>query len=147
MINYVIGDATAPIGEGPKVIAHICNDAGLWGSGFVLAVSKRWPEPEAEYRALTKYTLGSIKVVDVAEDLAVCNMIGQHNVRSEGYLKPIRYSSVRLALIKLNRYLLASNSTLHIPRIGCDRAGGSWKVMESILKDCIEVDITVYDLK
>lgn len=29
MINYVIGDATAPQGEGPKFIVHCCNNIGL----------------------------------------------------------------------------------------------------------------------
>jgi O-acetyl-ADP-ribose deacetylase (regulator of RNase III) len=49
-ITYLIGDATAPGGRGPGVIAHVCNDSGGWGKGFVLAVSRRWPEPEAAYR-------------------------------------------------------------------------------------------------
>jgi O-acetyl-ADP-ribose deacetylase (regulator of RNase III) len=50
-VTYVIGDATAPGGPGPGVIAHVCNDSGGWGKGFVLAVSRRWPEPEAAYRS------------------------------------------------------------------------------------------------
>ncbi|MEV6001124.1 Appr-1-p processing protein, partial [Streptomyces griseomycini] len=28
--------------KGVKVIAHVCNDIGGWGKGFVLAVSRRW---------------------------------------------------------------------------------------------------------
>lgn len=40
-IHYVTGDATEPIGEGEKIIAHICNDQGGWGAGFVLALSKK----------------------------------------------------------------------------------------------------------
>ena len=50
-INYVSGDATDPQGDGPKVIAHVCNNIGAWGAGFVLAVSARWPQPEQEYLA------------------------------------------------------------------------------------------------
>ena len=49
-INYLEGDATQPIGNGPKIIVHVCNDIGGWGKGFVVAISKRWKEPEAEYR-------------------------------------------------------------------------------------------------
>jgi O-acetyl-ADP-ribose deacetylase (regulator of RNase III) len=45
-INYVRGDATVPSVKGVKVIAHVCNDSGGWGKGFVLALSRRWPEPE-----------------------------------------------------------------------------------------------------
>ena len=42
-INYVIGDATQPIGDGAKIIVHVCNDIGGWGRGFVLALTKKWP--------------------------------------------------------------------------------------------------------
>ena len=27
-IEYVAGDATAPLGDGARIIAHVCNDAG-----------------------------------------------------------------------------------------------------------------------
>jgi hypothetical protein len=32
------------------VIAYICNDLGGWGKGFVLAISRKWPQPERDYR-------------------------------------------------------------------------------------------------
>ena len=47
---YFEGDATSPIGDGKKIIPHVCNDIGGWGKGFVLALSKKWPEPEEYYR-------------------------------------------------------------------------------------------------
>ncbi|MFI2203484.1 Appr-1-p processing protein [Streptomyces sp. NPDC020192] len=50
-ITYIRGDATVPLAKGTKVIAHVCNDIGGWGKGFVLALSRRWPEPERAYRA------------------------------------------------------------------------------------------------
>jgi hypothetical protein len=48
-IQYRIGDATALTTDGNKLIAHICNDIGGWGKGFVLAISIRWPQPDAAY--------------------------------------------------------------------------------------------------
>ncbi|MGA3490465.1 hypothetical protein ACK8GG_20940, partial [Micromonosporaceae bacterium DT55] len=50
-LKTIKGDATSPQAKGRKVIAHICNDLGGWGKGFVLAISRRWPEPERDYRA------------------------------------------------------------------------------------------------
>lgn len=50
MIHYVVGDATDPQVPGNRIIAHVCNDTGGWGRGFVLSLSKRWPEPELAYR-------------------------------------------------------------------------------------------------
>ena len=49
-INYLNGDATNPTGNGNKIIVHICNDIGGWGKGFVMAISKRWKQPEHQYR-------------------------------------------------------------------------------------------------
>ena len=49
MITYVHGDATAPAVKGPKIIAHIVNDAGRWGKGFVMAVSRKWPKARMHY--------------------------------------------------------------------------------------------------
>ena len=50
-IRYVTGDATRPQGEGPQIIAHVCNDLGRWGKGFVVAISKRWPQPREQFLA------------------------------------------------------------------------------------------------
>ena len=72
-INYVIGDATQPVGDGPKIIVHVCNDIGGWGRGFVVALSKRWPEPEGRYRAWHRgeekapFALGEVQFVQVSE--------------------------------------------------------------------------------
>jgi hypothetical protein len=49
-ITYLAGDATQPIGAGPKIFAHVCNGRGRWGKGFVVAISKGWKEREAAYR-------------------------------------------------------------------------------------------------
>lgn len=56
-ITYLIGDATEPImppGHKPRkdwrIIAHVCNDIGAWGKGFVLALSARDKRPEEAYR-------------------------------------------------------------------------------------------------
>lgn len=79
-INYVIGDATAPEGDGPKIIVHVCNDIGAWGAGFVMALSRKWEAPEREYRALSKYRLGKVHLVAVEKNLHVANMIGRAHV-------------------------------------------------------------------
>ena len=50
MIHYLEGDATNPKVPGNKIIAHVCNDIGGWGRGFVLSLSKKWKLPEVAYR-------------------------------------------------------------------------------------------------
>lgn len=76
-IRYVDGDATRPQGKGKKIIAHGCNDIGGWGSGFVVAVSKRFELPEVAYREWHRHGLslkgaefkvGEIQLVHVGLD-------------------------------------------------------------------------------
>ena len=148
-ITYLTGDATSPIGEGQKIICHICNDIGAWGAGFVLAISKKWKEPEAMYRTLMHpRTLGNVQMVRVTENITVANMIAQRDIKHDSTGRaPIRYNAVRAALIIVNECALMNNSTLHMPRIGCGLAGGSWDEIELIINDVVTVDVYVYDLK
>ena len=95
-IEFVRGDATAPQAEGAKIVAHVCNDKGRWGQGFVLAVSRRWPEAEAAYREWyegrdrNNFGLGAVQFVQVGPDVWVANMVGQHGLTGEGSTPPIR---------------------------------------------------------
>lgn len=159
-ITYLEGDATRPIGEGNKIICHICNNVGGWGAGFVLAISARWSAPEAAYRAKDKYILGTADIIPVEhnkrnETIAVANMIAQHDISDKKVkgvkdeditVPPIRYGAVRLALSIVNDYAYKNGYTLHMPRIGCGLAGGEWELIEVILKQVISVDTFVYDL-
>ncbi|MFN8040371.1 MAG: macro domain-containing protein [Acidimicrobiales bacterium] len=153
-IAYVVGDATTP-SDRPAVIAHICNDLGRWGRGFVLAVSQRWPEPEQRYRDWYRdrdgndFGLGAIQLVPVGEELWVANMIGQHGVRRAGGKAPIRYEALATALESLGVASLERDASVHMPRIGTGLAGGSWEAIEPIVTRTLidrGVATTVYDL-
>lgn len=151
-INYINGDATAPLGDGHKVIVHVCNDLGKWGKGFVLAISKRWKEPESFYKgsfqSSEKPELGDVQLVQVADSITVANIIGQHGVRSprnKTAPAPIRYEAIRKGLSKVSEYAKAHNATIHMPRIGCGLAGGTWEKIEPIIiESVIEQDIKVF---
>lgn len=155
-LEYVVGDATAPTGSGAKLIAHICNDLGKWGSGFVIAVSRRWREPEARYRAWAGgmlpgagFALGNIQPVRVEDDLWVVNMVAQHRLKSAANPVPLRYDALEQCLAKLADFALAKGASVHCPRIGCDRGGGDWERVEALLlSQVVErgVPVTVYDL-
>jgi O-acetyl-ADP-ribose deacetylase (regulator of RNase III) len=154
-IEYVAGDATTPAGPGPKIIAHVCNDAGGWGKGFVVAISRRWPEPEAAFRswyrerATNDFALGAVQLVPVADDLHVANMIGQHGRRPSPSDPPVRYQAVETALGTLGEKALELGATVHMPRIGCGLAGGRWELIEPLIGNCLirrGVAATVYDL-
>lgn len=147
-ITYVVGDATNPIGEDRKVICHVSNDLGGWGSGFVLALSKKWKEPEAMYRTLVERPLGLVQFVKVNDDITVANMIAQHKTgfdKTTGF-PPIRYYAVRKCLAIVNDYCQLIGASIHAPRFGAGLAGGNWGEIEHIIEDVITVPMYVYDL-
>lgn len=150
-IKYIEGDATAPIGEGSKIIPHVCNNQGGWGSGFVLAVSKKWKQPEAAYRMWAKdketFKLGETQIVPVDKGLVVANMIGQVMGYKDG-LPPVRYEAIREALKKVKNYCIEHSASVHAPRFGSALAGGDWNVIEQIIKEEIcayDIPVTIYD--
>lgn len=154
-IEYVVGDATDPPREGPVVIVHVCNDIGGWGRGFVLALSKRWSEPEAQYRAWHRgdlqqpFALGEVQFVEVEDDLWVANLIGQRGIRRRGSKPPIRYDAIRAGLGEVAEFASEHGASVHMPRIGCGLAGGRWAEIEPMLQDELVaggVATTVYDL-
>jgi O-acetyl-ADP-ribose deacetylase (regulator of RNase III) len=151
-IEYVVGDATRPRGAGPKIIAHVCNDVGGWGRGFVVALSRRWPEPERAYREWHRAggaRLGATQLVAVEPDLWVANMVGQHGLRPSGGRPPIRYAAVRACLAEVAGKAGELGASVHMPRIGAGLAGGRWDEIEPIILEEVVargVPVTVYDL-
>jgi O-acetyl-ADP-ribose deacetylase (regulator of RNase III) len=149
-IQYITGDATAPIGKGNKIIAHVCNDVGAWGAGFVLAISKRWPQPRAEYmkdKTAQSLKLGTVSLVRVERTVWVANMVAQRDIRWRDGVPPIRYDALLECLKQLGFHAHQLNATIHMPRIGCGLAGGKWERVEPLLRETIPgTQIFVYDL-
>jgi len=157
VINYVNGDATQPQGEGPKFLIHVVNDVGLWGAGFVLAVSRRWPQPEAAYKGWhavrdrlpeVRFELGNVQTVKVGSELSVINMIAQQGVGRRAGGIPLDYVSLKDCLKRVAELAKPLEASTHMPRIGCGLAGGKWSVVEQIIDETLieaGVPVTVYD--
>jgi O-acetyl-ADP-ribose deacetylase (regulator of RNase III) len=153
VINYIRGDATQPAGDGNRIIVHVCNDIGAWGKGFVVAISRRWPQPEKEfkqwYKSKLNFALGETQFVQVEENLWVANMVGQRNIKTaRSGIPPVRYEAIAAALSKVAVFAIEKNATVHMPRIGCGLAGGTWDKMEPIIEAELTskgVPVTVYD--
>lgn len=161
LIHYVIGDATRPRGGGNKIIVHCCNNKGLWGAGFVVALSKRWARPEHEYRAWSRcprtlcfqlygerFELGAVQFVPVEYDITVANLVGQHDVGPDrDGTPPVRYQFIEIGLQKTAAKARTLKATIHMPRMGCGLAGGRWERIEEIIKKtCAGLEVYVYDL-
>lgn len=152
MVKYITGDATqptSPTAQGNCVIAHVCNDIGKWGKGFVLAISSRWPWIRKEYIAWksglpphpqvvgqTAFRLGGVQLVQVGPNLYVANLIAQHGIR-QGSQPPIRYEALQECLDWLGNYAKEhlQNPSIHAPRLGCGLAGGKWETVLPIIEN------------
>ena len=109
------------------------------GKGFVLALSHRWPGPEEAYRAWHRdraandFALGAVQFVEVGADLWVANMIAQHGFRGGSKNPPIRYDAVASCLANVASRADEVRASVHMPRIGCGLAGGTWELIEPII--------------
>jgi O-acetyl-ADP-ribose deacetylase (regulator of RNase III) len=155
-IVYITGDATKPQIEGQKIIAHICNDVGKWGKGFVLAVSRLHEQPEMAYRKCfndkQNCDLGDIQLIPLWDPpgLWIVNMIAQRGIASVVNQKPIRYDALEKCLDKLALCAEAYDASVHMPRIGCGLAGGSWDAVEPLIHQELcarDVAVYIYDLE
>jgi O-acetyl-ADP-ribose deacetylase (regulator of RNase III) len=151
-LTVLKGDATAPQAKGNKIIVHVCNDIGGWGKGFVLAISKRWSEPEKAYRKWHRdkknFKLGEVQFVVVSQYITVANMIGQRGIKTGSSGVPIRYEAVAEGLAKVAEKAIEIDASVHMPRIGCGLAGGKWEKIEPIIIDNLinqGIDVFVYD--
>lgn len=155
-ITYIKGDATCPQAKGIKIICHVCNDIGGWGKGFVLAVSRRWKQPEAEYRtwhAAGKrggFGLGAVQFVQVEPYIWVANMVGQRGIKRGNSGPPIRYEAVADCLKQVAVKAHELGASVHMPRIGCGLAGGEWSKIEPLIGEHLceaGLAVTVYDFE
>jgi len=160
-ITYVTGDATAPQGDGLKIIVHCCNNVGVWGAGFVMALSRKggpWLRPEVEYKNWAakngsekfRSMLGAIQMVPVEDDIHVGNILGQESVgHGADGIPPIRYEAIKTGLRLLCQYIHGDReASVHMPRMGCSLAGGSWAKIEEIINETLiarGIPVTVYD--
>lgn len=168
-ITYQVGDATRPEGEGLRLIAHICNDIGAWGSGFVMALSRRDREPELCYRQwhegsgpvtdvpfelgriqLTRFNPWPEQISNSQSNVYVINMIAQRGVRHDATAPPaVDYEALGTCLDRLSEVAVHDHASIHMPRIGCGLGGGDWNVVSRLIDDTLSVHgvpVTVYDL-
>lgn len=148
MITYLEGDATQPQGAGGlKLIPHCCNNIGRWGAGFVVALSRRWPGPngpEAAYRKMYEDNkedfhklLGAAQFIPVEDDIQVVNIIGQRGLIGPDNPRPIDYQALECGFRAVGEFAWQNRASIHMPRVGCGLAGGSWARVQSIIHRCI----------
>ncbi|MBZ5697626.1 MAG: ImmA/IrrE family metallo-endopeptidase [Acidobacteriia bacterium] len=153
-ITHLGGDATQPRGSGPRIIAQLVNDSAFtWGGGLSLAVRKKWPTAQQDFRSWAmndrkNLRLGNLHFAPIDDTLGVASLIAQHGYGPSP--KPrIRYTHLKTALEQLGALASQHHASVHIPRLGCGQAGGSWSIVSELIEDALcsrGVKVYVYDL-
>jgi O-acetyl-ADP-ribose deacetylase (regulator of RNase III) len=151
----VIGDATQPRGTGFRLLVHIVNDkTPNWGAGFAAAVKNKWPLAQEDFQhwahsGQNRLKLGNVHFSKLETNLAICHMVSQRGYGQSS--KPrIRYDALADCLESAGDYALSHNATVHMPRIGTGQAGGSWNIVEELIKEVLcrrDIEVNVYDLR
>lgn len=153
-ITYLKGDARNPRGTDHRIIAHVVNDkTPRWGAGFPLEIKKKWPDVQEEFEiwaleSRADFSLGNIHLYTIDRSLSIVHMICQRGYGPSE--KPrIKYKAVKECLDQLASIALKRKASIHMPRIGCGQAGGSWAVISELIDESLSqkgLTVTVYDL-
>jgi hypothetical protein len=145
---------------GAQVIVHQVNCMGVMGSGVAKQVKERYSSVYQAYHhavmTLEHQCLGECLLVESGEPgLRIANLFGQYYYRgceingefwkqpeynSEGV--PIRFTNYEAfwsGLIRLREELRPNEIRIAFPfKIGSDRGGADWRVIESMIKSVFE---------
>jgi O-acetyl-ADP-ribose deacetylase (regulator of RNase III) len=150
-IVYVHGDATEPRGGDPKIIAHVMNDRSqTWGGGFAKQLAIKYSAAQIDFRKWAgeegHQVLGNVHFFGSSKGLEIATLIAQQGYGPSQSAR-INYPALESSLMRLGEHAAASHATVHMPRIGCGQAGGSWLVIRELIdRELIkrDVKVTVY---
>lgn len=145
MITYQKGNL---LNVDKGVIAHGCNTLGVMGAGVALAVKNTYPKVFEYYEALCMTSdpdtlIGQNQIVRVSPDLEIANCFTQ---KSFGYDKQVSYDAVADCFNDLYYKYRSKDITINIPKIGSGLGGGKWSVIEAIINEYCEINVTVWSL-
>lgn len=163
MIKYKQGDLFKYISndEKSKIICHIVNDVGCWGSGFVVPLGRYFPKSKLEYLSSVEKSkkvnlplLGYCQIVDCSMKTYVANMCAQTGImshstgdRAKVNNKPIRYTALVDCMRYVADFVELNDCEIHCPRFGSDRAGGNWEFIEELIEEIWgDFEVRIYHL-
>lgn len=151
-ITYLQGDVLRARGTGRRLIAHVVSDAtpNWGGKGVAIAIKKKWAKAQEDFKNWfgQRRRLGQVHFCEVDHGIEVATIIAQRGY-GPSVSPRIRYAALRTGLQFVSTRALESSANVHMPRIGCGQAGGSWMVVEELINSSLiaaGVPVTVYDL-
>lgn len=140
-IEYKIGNLL-DFNHGITMIAHCANTQNVMGSGIALQIKEEYPlafEADTKAAEAKKNQLGQFSVAKLPNGKMIVNVYAQGLYGMDK--RQLDYEAFYVAFEELHRLLLEAKDkgkihVLGVPKnIGCFRAGGSWLVVEAMLKE------------
>lgn len=141
-VQIKTGSATAPQPENGRgiLIAHICNDKGAFGAGFVLAINKISAAGKGAYQGWAKdYNMeiprGLVQIVELKPNVFVANMIAQRLKPVDSETCLVDYPALEKCLAVVFNRAIQLNCDVHIPAgIGSGLAGGDRDLIHQMIR-------------
>jgi uncharacterized protein DUF955 len=153
-IKYVRGDATQVRGVGHNILTQVVNDkAQTWGGGLSLAVRRKWPKAQKEFtdwfaKDASSPRLGKVHFATVTDGLTIASIVAQAGYGDSARPR-IRYGALEHGLAEVGQRAEKMNASIHMSRLGCGEAGGSWNIVGELVEMNLTshgIAVTVYDL-
>ena len=134
------------------IIAHVCNEVGVWVGEDAKAIASRWPQVRSAYyrwyrnRIRNDFTAGAVQFVEHFQrhrnhKTRIANMIAQPDHR-----RSVRFRSFEKCLLHVSRKAKKMEATVHMPKIGPDQTE-SWFELEAIILRMLcssQINVFVY---
>lgn len=121
-----------------NVICHVSNCFNTMGAGIALAIKNKYPEAYAADCATAEgdsSKLGAFSWAKTSDGKTILNLYAQFDYGGNGK-RYTNYEAFYMGMSTIHDQLLDSKKSLvlGVPKfIGCNRAGGSWKIIEAML--------------
>lgn len=135
MIKTVSGDL---LKAKETYIAHQVNSYGKMGRGVALQIRYTYPDV---YRRYSEYCEehrprelpGKILLIPTNDGKVICNLFGQEGYGTES--RHTDYAALSKAMTSLAKIVPTKEAIAMPYMIGCGNGGGSWSIVERLIKD------------
>ena len=151
-LQHVDAELTEANSVSPHIIAHVCNENGIWSGDVANAIARKWPQARRAYleayrnRMRGEFGFGSVQFVNAQRPhtnqiIRIANMIAQPAPQ-----RPVRYRALRKCLIAVGNKAIKIRATVHLPKLGADQTD-SWPDIELIIYNTLctaSISVFVY---
>lgn len=141
VISYITGDVCYPCTD-RWIIAHVCNNLGVFNAGVAKALRQRYPQAYVTYHDYVhsdSAKLGANNYVHFEDGNIIVNMIAQDGLPSYNNRKPCNMNALEDCLINLSLYALNCGYDIHMPKIGTGFGGRDWDTeILPLMEKCLD---------